>query len=147
MLFSSSFFFGAYAMERKIGNLNDQVFLRMKYATKMFSIMSPLWIFEIIEWQLKLTGKYDLAVSKGLIIFHICNSLQVFHKLYDIVIQNIQTYLTFLQGFFMLCALCRRIIAKFFGSIFSRLSPSSRKSINCQLSKTSATTKMTTTSV
>ena len=134
-------------MERKIGNMNDQVFLRMKHATKMFFIMGPLWIFEIIEWQLKLTGKYDLAVSKGLIIFHICNSLQVSHKLYDIVIQNIQTCLTFLQGFFMLCAICRRIIANFFGSIFCRLSPSSRKSINCQLSKASATTKMTTTSV
>ena len=101
-------------MEKNIGNMNDQVFQRMKHATKMFFIMGPLWIFEIIEWQLKLTGKYDLAVSKGLIIFHICNSLQVFHKLYDIVIQNIQTYLTFLQGFFILCALCRRIIANFF---------------------------------
>ena len=43
----------------------------------MFFIMGPLWIFEIIEWQLKLTGNYDLNVSKGLLIFHICNSLQV----------------------------------------------------------------------
>ena len=76
-MFLSSFFCGAYAIERKIGNMNEQVFQRMKHATKMFFIMGPLWIFEIIEWQLKLTGNYDLNVSKGLLIFHICNSLQV----------------------------------------------------------------------
>ena len=64
-------------MERNIGNMNDQVFQRMKHATKMFFIMGPLWIFEIIEWKFRLSGKYDVNVSKGLIIFHIFNSLQV----------------------------------------------------------------------
>jgi len=98
----------------------------MKHATKMFFIMGPLWIFEIIEWQLKLTGNYDLNVSKGLLIFHICNSL---------------------QGFFMLCAICRNKIANFFGSIFSHLNPNSRQSFNPQSSKASKTTAMATTSV